>query len=438
MKTINLPKAIKYNTTYAFMLHLNQVGFKWIVLFCFLIGSFSLQAARDTTNIFTIQGKVVDSETQAPLAYVSVLYEGSNIGTVTNSDGEFLIKIPKNDGRIIFSHLGYKNIMFDVSSLKSSENLIKMKSEIVSLQEIIVRIEDPEHLIRGAIANISKNYSRNPAMVTGFYREIMQQNKNYVSVAEAILEAYKASYSNYFQFDKVKVLIGRKSKDVKKMDTLIVKFQGGPVLPFFIDIAKNPDNIINESFFNQYNLKLTGQVSLDEIRCYVIEFEQKKDVNLPLYKGKFYIDVNNLAIVAAEYGLSEYGLPYAPETYVKKKPVSLKIDFLKAHYFVKYNKSNEGWQLAYTRSDLSFKCKWPKRWFSSYYNITTEMAVTDIDYENVEKIKMAEAFKPSEIFSEKVEDFKNDDFWGDYNIIVPEESVLNAIKKLNKKLYKQR
>jgi hypothetical protein len=235
----------------------------------------------------------------------------------------------------------------------------------------------------------------------------------------------------------VKVLIGRKSQDVKKMDTIVVKFQGGPILPFYIDIAKNPENLINESFFNQYSLKLTGQVSLDDIRCYVIEFVQKKDVNLPLYQGKLFIDINSLAFVAAEFSVSEYGLPYAASTYVKKKPATMKVDILRANYFVKYNKTNDIWQLSYTRSELSFKCKWRKRLFSSTYTIMTEMAVTDIDYNNIEKIKMAEAFKPSEIFSDRVEDFRNDDFWGDYNIIVPEESVLNAIKKLNRKLMRQ-
>ncbi|MCX7986846.1 MAG: carboxypeptidase-like regulatory domain-containing protein [Bacteroidales bacterium] len=413
---------------------------KWVMgILLFLVGNITVAlAARDSSMVQTYQGKIIDAETKAPIMYASVFLEGTNIGTVANADGEFLLKVPSgNGGKIGFSHLGYKTVLIERKELKNTGNIIALRPEIVSLQEIIVRVEDPELIIRGALSNISKNYSRRAAMVNGFYRETIQQNKRYVSVAEAVLEAYKSPYNNYFLNDKVKVLIGRKSQDVKKMDTIVVKFQGGPILPFYIDIAKNPENLINESFFNQYTLKLTGQVSLDDIRCYVIEFKQRKDVSLPLYEGKFYIDVNNLAFVAAEFSVSEYGLPYAASTYVKKKPATMKVDILRASYFVKYNKTNDIWNLAYTRSELNFKCKWPKRLFSSNYSITTEMAVTDIDYENVEKIKMAEAFKPSEIFSERVEDFRNDEFWGDYNIIVPEESVINAIKKLNRKLQKQ-
>ncbi|MGC8823643.1 MAG: carboxypeptidase-like regulatory domain-containing protein [Bacteroidales bacterium] len=410
---------------------------KWVIgiLLILTASTTSVQAARDSAQMNIYQGKIIDAETGAPIMYASVFIEGTNIGTVANAEGEFMLKAPvANGGRIGFSHLGYKTVFLGRNELKASGNVIVLKPEVVSLQEIIVRVEDPELIIKGALSNISKNYSRKPAMVNGFYRETIQQNKRYVSVAEAVLEAYKSPYNNYFANDKVKVLIGRKSQDVKKMDTIVVKFQGGPILPFYIDIAKNPENLINESFFNQYTLKLTGQVSLDDIRCYVVEFKQRKDVDLPLYEGKFYIDVNNLAFVAAEFSVSEYGLPYATTTYVKRKPATMKVDILRANYFVKYNKMGDIWQLAYTRSELAFKCKWPKRLFSSNYIITTEMAVTDIDYDNVEKIKIAEAFKPSEIFSERVEDFRNDDFWGDYNIIVPEESVLNAIKKLNRKL----
>jgi len=413
---------------------------KWVIaVLLVLTGStINVWAARDSAQIAVYQGKIIDADSKSPIMYASVFVEGSNVGTVANADGEFMLKVPLTNGsRIGFSHLGYKTVFIARNELKTNGNIIALKPEVVSLQEIIVRVEDPEYIIRGALSNISKNYSRKPAMLNGFYRETIQQNKRYVSVAEAVLEAYKSPYNNYFLNDKVRVLIGRKSQDVKKMDTVVVKFQGGPILPFYIDIAKNPENIINESFFNQYTLRLTGQVSLDDIRCYVVEFKQRKDVNLPLYEGKFYIDINNLAFVAAEFSVSEYGLPYAASTYIKKKPATMKVDILRANYFVKYNKTDDNWQLAYTRSELSFRCKWPKRLFSSNYTITTEMAVTDIDYNNVEKIRLAEAFKSSEIFSERVEDFRNDEFWGDYNIIVPEESVLNAIKKINRKLMRQ-
>lgn len=393
---------------------------------------------NDSATYISISGKILDSESKKPIMYVSVYITNTNIGTVANGAGEFMIKIPvsKKVEKIGFSHLGYKTLMLDQTSMKPLDNDILLTPELVSLQEIIVRIEEPENLIKLAINNLSKNFNKKASMITGFYRETIQQNRKYVSVAEAVLEAYKSPYDNMFANDKVKILIGRKSQDVKKMDTIVVKLQGGPITPFYLDIAKNPENIVNEDFFNNYELKLAGQISLDNERCYVVEFEQRKGVELPLYKGKFYLEVESLAIVAAEYSLSENGLEYATNTFVKKKPLTMRIDITGADYYIKYTKSGELWNLNYVRSELRFKCKWKKRFFSSSYIAMSEMAVTDIDNNNIERIKNAESVKSTDIFSEKADDFRNDEFWGDYNIIVPEESILNAIHKLNKKLKK--
>jgi hypothetical protein len=394
---------------------------------------------NDSATVVSIAGKIVDSETNKPIMYASIFLSNSNIGTVANAAGEFLLKVPKakNGEKIGFSHLGYKTALIDQATLNKTENTVSLTPELVSLQEIIVRIEDPENLIRIAINNIRKNYSKKASRITGFYRETIQQNKKYVAVAEAVLEAYKAPYDNIFLDDKVKILIGRKSQDVKKMDTIVVKLQGGPITPFYLDLAKNPENLVNEDFFKNYDLKLSGQISLDNERCYVIEFTQRGDVKLPLYKGKFYLEVESLAIVAAEYSLSEIGLEYASNTFVKKKPLTMRIDITGADYYIKYTKTDELWNLNYVRSELRFKCKWKKRFFSSSYTTMSEMAVTDISSENVEKIRSAESVKSSDVFSEKADAFRNDEFWGDYNIIVPEESILNAIHKLNKKLKKQ-
>ena len=95
----------------------------------------------------------------------------------------------------------------------------------------------------------------------------------------------------YFSDDKVKVLIGRKGQDVKRMDTVVVKLQGGPVTPFYLDIAKNPENIFSDDNIKNYDFSLKGQISLDNERCYVIEFNQKPIENLALYKGVIYIEV---------------------------------------------------------------------------------------------------------------------------------------------------
>ena len=115
----------------------------------------------------------------------------------------------------------------------------------------------------------------------------------------------------------------------------------------------------------------------------------------------------------------------------------MRVNIIGANYFVKYAKANGFWNLNYVRSELSFKCKWRKKFFSSTYKIMNEMAVTDVDTIKVNKYKSNETIKSGDIFSDKADDFKNNEFWGDYNIIKPDESIQNAIEKLSNRLKKK-
>ncbi|MCK9160689.1 MAG: carboxypeptidase-like regulatory domain-containing protein, partial [Bacteroidaceae bacterium] len=88
--------------------------------------------------------------------------------------------------------------------------------------------------------------------------------------------------------------------------------------------------------------------------------------------------------------------------------------------------------LNYVRNDLRFKCSWKKKLFSTTYNITSEMVVTNRQEGQVDVIPRKESFKMNDIFSDKVDNFENDDFWGAYNIIQPTESLEHAVDKLKK------
>jgi hypothetical protein len=420
----------------------NKAGWKLALLaaICLIaLTEFTVMGNSNKNDAFlSLTGKVIDKETSKPIMFASVYVTGTSIGTVANSDGEFLLKIPKDkaNATLSVSHLGYKSFSIEISKLVNGTIELKLEAELVPLQEIIVRSEDPVVLLKGALNNIHKNYRTDPVMLRGFYRETIQQNKKYVSIAEAVLDAYKAPYDG-FANDRVKVVIGRKGQDVKRMDTIVVKLQGGPITPFFLDAVKNPEAILSEDYFKYYDYKLAGQVMLGNTRCYLIEFTQKEIGDEALYSGKIYIDVDKLAIVGLEFGISEYGLPMASNLFVKKKPLTLKFETVSANYLVKYAESNGKWCLNYVRSELKFKCKWKKRLFKSSYIAMVEMAVTDMDTANVEKIPVKETSKFSDIFSEKVESLTNPDFWGDYNIIKPDESIQNAIEKLGKRLKKK-
>jgi len=394
---------------------------------------------KDSVKYESFSGRVLDKSTNKPVIFADIHLKESNVGVVTNSDGDFLIKVPSDmvNQKLAINHIGYKNAEVDLSQLNKSLNIIYLEAVIFPIEEVKIRKNDPEDLLRAAIRNKSINYSNDPVMMTSFYRETIKQNKNYVAVAEAVIDIYKAPYYKTTEADRSKIFKGRKSQDVKKMDTVIVKMQGGPYTSLLLDVVKNPGDILSEDLFELYNYKLEGINYINDRQAYVISFKQKENVNEPLYEGKIYLDFDNLAVTGLDFNLNTQNIDKATNLLVRKKPASMKIDVLGANYLTRYRELNGTWHLSYVRSELQLKCKWDKKLFSSVFTLMSEMAVTDMDANNVDKLKFKNQAKYSDILAEQVHQFEDPDYWGDYNIIKPDESIEAAIDKLNRRLKKQ-
>jgi hypothetical protein len=394
---------------------------------------------KDTVKSKSFNGRVLDKNTMKPLVFADVQLSESNIGVVTNSDGDFIIKVPEKmlNRKLTINHLGYRNAEIDLSQLNKNVNIIYLEAMSFPIEEVKVRKTDPEDLLRAAIKNKAVNYSNNPVMMTSFYRETIKQNKNYVAVAEAVIDIYKAPYFKTSEGDRSKIFKGRKSQDVKKMDTVIVKMQGGPYTSLLLDIVKNPGDILSEDLFELYDYQLEGINYINDREAYVISFKQKENVTEPLYEGKIYLDYDNLAVTGLDFHLNTKNIEKATNLLVRKKPATMRIDVLGANYLTRYRELNGVWYLSYVRSELQLKCKWEKQLFSSNFTLMSEMAVTDMDQKNVDKLKFREQSKYSDILAEQVSQFEDPDYWGDYNIIKPDLSIEEAIGKLNRRLKKQ-
>jgi hypothetical protein len=403
----------------------------WVPAFC--MGTMAQSA---TENYVTYSGKVLNSETGDPVVFASIYKIGTNIGTVSNAQGEFVIKVPSalNHGELGSSFIGYKPFAIGVEKINNSYLEIQLQPSPISIKEVVVRSGDPYELLLQARKNIPENYSTAPFMVTAFYREIIKENRRYVGVAEAVLDVYKASYINDFDYDRVKVYKGRKSMDVKRMDTLLFKLQGGPRTSFLLDVVKNPSGLLSDDFMQYYDYTYNGVIEIDKRQTFVIGFDQKDNVPYSLYKGKMYLDAANLSISGLEFSLSEKGIDKAVDNYVKKRPRNLDVEIESANYFVSYREIEGKWYFNNIRSEIEMDCKWDRKLFKSTYVATLEMAVTDMEFENVEKYKHKESAGVSDVLQDQVDYFANTDFWGDYNTIKPDESLESAIDKLNKRV----
>ena len=383
-----------------------------------------------------LTGIVKDKDTRRELGNVNISVNGTNIGTVSNSEGVFSLKTSRTEAEkgITFSHVGYLNTHLQLKDLEEGKvNTIWLEPSPLSLHEVNVFGGNPLELVEKALRKISSNYSDIDNLFSVFYRETVQKGQRFIGISEAIMDVYKTDYQvRDIYGDRGQVQKARRLASQKKSDTLAVKIAGGPLMPVYIDVVKNPDGLLDEQLLPCYAFRMESPVVLDNRLQYVISFRPIVQLDYALYKGTLYIDQESHAFTRAIFELDLSDKTKAVRTILQKKPVGLHFKPQQISYLITYRIQNGKSYLNYLRNEMRFKCDWKKRLFSSSFTTTTEMVMVDREDNPSDNIKYKDSFKQRDVFYDVVEEYWNEDFWKDYNIIEPTESLESAVKKLKK------
>ena len=395
---------------------------------------------NDSSSFKYFKGTILDSKTKNELTFASITVSGSNISTISNSEGDFLIKIPiyKQDASLIISYLGYKDKVISINNLKQEKNLLYLEPINVQLKDVVVNGIDANKLFSNVLNNRSKNYGDSAIQMIGFYRESIKKRRTYVSVLESIVNIEKMPFSSGVQ-DQVNILKGRKNVDYTKLDTINFKLEGGLYTSLFIDLIKEPSNIFSENVFDFYNFRFEDITQINDKEVLIISFKQKSTLEDPdpLYSGKLFIDSKSLAIISATFKLNVENRIKAGLIFTRKKPKGLDIYPTEVNYQVDYRQQNNKWIFSYSRGDITFKLNWDKWIFNTSYNTIFELVNTN--WENLDSQVQINTQKlsPYVIMSDRISNSADINFWGEYNIIEPEKSIESAIKKIKTKNLKE-
>ena len=406
----------------------------WLAV-CLMLCNSPVWAQGDAGDYLTTVGQVKDKQNKKALENVNVSVYGSNIGTVTNAEGEFALKIKKTEAphELEISHIGYVNSHISIEKEAPAKLTVWMTPHANLLNEVIVYASDPRLIVEKAISKIPQNYSDKRDMLTGFYRETVQKGRRYIGISEAVLDVSKTAYPNRnINYDKVRVMKGRRLLSQKASDTLAVKVVGGPNLSVTLDVVKNNEALLDLEELNNYEFWMAESVLIDNRMQYVINFRPKVILMYALLYGKLYIDRERLSFTRAEMSLDMQNKSKATTAILYKKPLGLRFKPQELSYLVTYKNVDGRTYLNYIRNTIRFKCDWKRKLFSTSYAITSEMVVTDRKEGSLETIPNKEAFSLNQIFYDKVDEYWSEGFWGNYNIIEPTESLEHAVDKLKK------
>lgn len=385
-------------------------------------------------SFLQINGIIYDRESRSALAFANISLLGKSIGTISNDQGTFNLKITYENilDTLVVSYIGYKNTYIPVNQLSLYQNKIFLEEDMIQLQEVIIRINDPIEILKNSIDKIKDNYYTDPYYITSFYREIVTNRNELASISEAVLDVYKSPYWGLFS-DQIRVVKSRKNEYYFKTDTVSLKLKGGLYTSLYLDVIKNPSYFLTKDYFYLFNYSIADIIKYDNSSAYVINFKPKSYLEDKSFEGKIYINSDNLAIVAIEFNITPEAIDKIGSSLVVKRSFGTRVKPTSVKYLINYRKINNKYFMNLARGELIFKVKFRRKLFTSDFKTVFEFASNNIDTVDVKRFDRFETISTNNIFID--EDFQYDNrFWGEYNYISPEETLEEALARIQKKL----
>ena len=404
---------------------------KFLILIAFVFCSVALYGQVDTVRLgYSVQGNVVDAVTGRPMESVHVSVPDRHYATVTNADGDFTIKSDHPVTEVVFSYLGYRTLR---QKPGGGPLRVRLTPESLPIAEASIITGDPYEIVLAAIDKIQDNYSKTPELLECFYRETVRKRNRYIYVSEAVARMYKTGYDGTVYRDRTALEKSRVLLSQRRTDTLSVKMQGGPTQAMTFDVVKNFEILFDKDELALYEFEMGMPTYIGDRLQFVVNFRPSpyKEVEWARYYGTMYIDRELLSFTRIEMSLNMSDIVKATRMMVVRKPLTLRLTPRELSVVISYHLKDGQSRLEYFRSTMRFNCDWKKRLFATAYAVVNELVVTDVR-EPAVQIPRSEMFRTVDILSDKAAEFQDPDFWRDYNIIEPTESLEHAIGRLRK------
>jgi TonB-dependent starch-binding outer membrane protein SusC len=133
--------------------------FSSIAIILFVV---SLSNAQENTLKRSVSG-IITSEMGETLAGVNIIVEGTNIGSISDINGSYMISVHQGNDTLVFSYIGYEITRVAIQGRSKID--VTLSSEVVKLSEIVVvaygTVKKSD--LTGSVAAINtKDYSQQP------------------------------------------------------------------------------------------------------------------------------------------------------------------------------------------------------------------------------------------------------------------------------------
>lgn len=275
-------------------------GVEMIKKYVVLIAIFTLTVISAQQKI-EINGIVYDAD-KNPIPYAAVGIPSKKIGTATNDDGEFSLKINQENltDSLEISTIGFKTFKIKI------QDYIDKKLKSITLQEEVVMLatitlQKPDFYVKKALKSVKKNTVSDKHQLNMLYRRSSVENGKTRFLVEHYLNVIDYGPSDT-RLEEVGIAEIRKSADYRFV------FQKQPVHAVHIMAQVNP--LRQRIYESDYDWERVDDTSYDGEDVLIIQGTKK---NQKQHKDKnyirFYIGIDTYAIYKID--VSRYASPFA-------------------------------------------------------------------------------------------------------------------------------
>ncbi len=410
---------------------------------CFLL-SLSAALGQQSQSIFVYKGVVISAKTGKPVSYATISLDNSSLNTMTNENGEFRFKVPAENKKrtLTITHVGYKPL----AKLITEDSLytIAIEEQVMELKEVTVKKINALELLKNAMEKVPENYSNSPFRAGGFYRMTGRKEKKIIDLSEAVYNIYYENYSKKnSQFNLVKSRVDKDLTAFNGADNVSMGLDPSAVtdLDMLGDIKGS--ELLGEKGLAQHDFVFKGIVDYNGHNVYELSFDQKEGIKKPLYKGKIFIDTDDLAFLEFDISLSPRGMAYYDWGFFMKMMLNMahvKARVLSDSKIITYRKFGRKYYLNRANSESRIYLAGGNRHFVFDPLVTKiNFLVTSIDTQDVKPFQKDEILRNKasiESRSHVMRDSRDgpdhsdttDRFWENYNLILAEFNVDSAIR----------
>lgn len=246
-----------------------------------------------------ISGRIYDARTGETLPSATVILENTFRGTISNSEGYFLIPVETLPATLKISYIGYESTVVEIYDRNELPVSVRLSPSVTELDEIVVSEKDPGLTIMEYVIERKKLWRADleTYQSEAYTRQVLENDTSIVSITESNSILYWDKDDGYRE-------IQTSARQTSNLDA-DQNFAGVRNLPNFYDdnieiAGYNIVGITHPDALSYYDFSLMETLQMDGVPVYKIEVSPKRKLQ-PLFEGVAFV-------LGREYALIEVDL----------------------------------------------------------------------------------------------------------------------------------